>query len=66
MSPDIDGDAVRYLDEVRSADEQRLFAQAAAPEVVVDGESGFVVDDEDAMVAAAGDTAELALRDVVN
>jgi glycosyltransferase involved in cell wall biosynthesis len=35
------------------------FPDAAAPEVVVDGESGFLVDDEDQMAAAIGNLHEI-------
>jgi glycosyltransferase involved in cell wall biosynthesis len=92
VEPFIDGDAVRYVEEVGGADKQRLFAEAAAflmpirwaepfgmvmieamvcgtpvvafgegsaPEVVIDGVNGFLVEDEAAMVTAVGRLDEL-------
>ena len=35
------------------------FAEGSAPEVVIDGESGFVVEDEDAMASAVGRLGEI-------
>ena len=35
------------------------FPEGSAPEIVQDGETGFVVDDEDAMAAAVGRLGEL-------
>jgi hypothetical protein len=92
VQPHIDGERVRYLDEVGGRRKQELFARArallmpirwpepfgmvmieamacgtpviafpegSAPEVVGDGVSGFLADDEDQMAAAVGRLGEL-------
>jgi glycosyltransferase involved in cell wall biosynthesis len=92
VEPHIDGDAVRYVEEVGGDDKQRLFAEASAflmpirwpepfgmvmieamvcgtpvvafpegsaPEIVVDGENGFLAVDEAAMARAVGRLGEI-------
>jgi glycosyltransferase involved in cell wall biosynthesis len=92
IDPHVDGESVRYVEEVGGEHKRELYAHASAllmpirwpepfgmvmieamacgtpviafregsvPEVVVDGESGFIVDDEDEMATAIGRVDEL-------